>query len=226
MMRREAEWLGRHLDSLTDAELGSVLSVGSGTGDFRQRYQPWIDGQVFDRLAHRGVTVLHHEMDAGEGVDIVGDLRDEEVRASLAHHSVRTILCLNVLEHVPAPADLVAAIEAAVPVGGRAVVTVPRRFPFHADPIDTMFRPSPTDLAGMFSAAMTVASGALKCESLASYWLAKPGKLTALRKVARGGKREHHEGPAHGPQVGGALEFARMAIVSTEVTFAVATRAV
>jgi hypothetical protein len=203
-------------------EIGSVLSVGSGDRDFRSRFQPWIDGEVFDRLDEREIPVLHHEMVAAEGVDVVGDLRDESVRAGLSRRGVRTILCLNVLEHVPEPDMVVLAIEAALPPGGRAILTVPRRYPYHADPIDTMFRPSPEELAQLFTAGMTVEVGAVRCESLAAHWLAKPGKVAALRKALR--PRSRSSADLKPPRSSRAVELASMAFISTEITYAIAQR--
>ncbi len=40
--------------------------------------------------------------------------------------------------------------------GGLIFVTVPFSYPFHRDPIDTMFRPSPNELARLFAPAVMV----------------------------------------------------------------------
>ena len=68
MMRREARWLGGLLGEYGH-DLGQVLSVGSGTKDFRSVAQPWIEAEVFAPLSVRGVRVLHHELFPGDGVD-------------------------------------------------------------------------------------------------------------------------------------------------------------
>lgn len=233
MMRSEAAWLGEMLSDVEVDDLGSVLSVGSGTGEFRRRYQPWIDAHVFDPLAARGVPVLHHEMHAAPGVDVAGDLTDVAVRERLAQLGVRTVLCLNVFEHVPDRSTLAAALLASVPVGGRVVVTVPRRFPYHPDPIDTMFRPTPTELVEQLRPGQMLASGTVRCESLAAHWLAKPGKIAAVRKAVRSASRGSRDSSASSParpvtrddsSAEGALGLLRMALVSTEVTYAVVRR--
>jgi hypothetical protein len=221
MMRREAAWLGSELQAIEVDDLGSVLSVGSGNRDFRRRFQPWIDERVFEPLERRGVRVLHHELEPSDGVDVWGDLRDPQVRQRLAGYGVRTVLCLNVLEHVPQPAEVAAAVEAAIPVGGRAIVTVPRRFPYHADPIDTMFRPEPEELARLFSAKVAVRADSLPCESLLAHWIAKPGKLGALVKVFNRPQIEDQSGSPSRPAI---RSLARMIFVSTELTYAVVRR--
>ncbi len=182
MMRREARWLGGLLGEYGH-DLGQVLSVGSGTKDFRSVAQPWIEAEVFAPLSVRGVRVLHHELFPGDGVDVAGDLGDPLVRQRLRELDVRTILCLNVLEHVADPASLASSLVAALPPAGRLIVTVPQRFPYHADPIDTLLRPTAVELAQLFRAGRVVRSGTVECESLLSHWWSKPGKLIAARKA-------------------------------------------
>jgi hypothetical protein len=42
--------------------------------------------------------------------------------------------------------------------GGVIVVTVPRSYPRHGDPIDTLYRPTPHEAAALFPDTLTVAS--------------------------------------------------------------------
>lgn len=228
-MRREAAWLGELLRALPVDQLSPMLSVGSGTPAFRAAFQPWIETSVFRPLAERGVRVLHHELEPNEGIDISGDLGDDDVRRQLREAGVRSILCLNVFEHVLDRHGLADALLASLPPGGILVVTVPRRFPFHADPIDTLFRPSASDLAGLFEGGEVSDVGYVRCESLAAHWLSKPGKLAALRKARRGrqGPPPSPSGPSDPPAADARPSLAsvvRMALVSTEITYAVVRR--
>ena len=72
----EAQWLGDRLAEIADGELFPLLNVGSSTGEFRTTVQPHIDAKVFAPLRARGGKVLHLDIKAAEGVDIVGDLLD------------------------------------------------------------------------------------------------------------------------------------------------------
>jgi hypothetical protein len=231
MMQREATWLGEHLLILGAEDLGPVLSVGSGHAAFRRRFQPWIDGSLFDPLEQNGVRVLHHELEAAEGIDVAGDLGSPAVIAQLRDLGVRTILCLNVLEHVENPGQVVASLESAIPIGGRIVLTVPCRFPYHPDPIDTMYRPEPSGLAALFSRSMSVESGTITCESLMVHWLKKPGKWAAIKKGLRGLRRSPTAArkvsatEEAAPSTYSAKETLRMALVSTELTYAIASKA-
>src|SRR5205085_4736707 len=52
--------------------------------------------------------------------------------------------------HVTDRQIVCAAIWSLLPPGGFLILTVPYRFPYHEDPIDTMFRPSVEELAQLF----------------------------------------------------------------------------
>jgi hypothetical protein len=62
----------------------------------------------------------------------------------------KCILLSNVLEHVRDRKAVAAACEEIVGPGGFILATVPPSCPYHADPIDTYYRPSPAELAGAF----------------------------------------------------------------------------
>jgi SAM-dependent methyltransferase len=179
VLRGEAAWLAAQLERLPAQELSPLLSIGSGDAALRAT-QPWIQRLVYGPLADRGVRVLHHELHPAPGVDVAGDLTDASFLESLAELEVRSILCCNVLEHVPNPAVVAAAIERAVPHGGYVVVTVPRQYPYHPGPIDTMFRPNADELRRLFPALSSEHETEIRCESLLRYLLASPTKRSSL----------------------------------------------
>jgi hypothetical protein len=184
MLRGEAGWLSRRLEALPAEDLSPLLSVGSGHAELRAT-QPWIDRLVYEPLARRGVRVLHHELEPAPGVDVAGDLTDPAFLARLAELEVRSLMCCNVLEHVPQPSEVAVAIERALPPGGYAFVTVPRRYPYHPGPIDTMLRPSPSELRGLFPSLEEVEAAEIRTESLLAYLLRSPTKWTSLARGAR-----------------------------------------
>ena len=151
VLRAEAAWLARELGQLATSDLSPLLSLGSGHGELTAD-QPWIHSAVYEPLERRGVRVLHHELAHAPGVDVVGDLTDPEFLRSLSELRIRSVLCCNVLEHLPNPASVASAIERMVAHGGYALVTLPRRFPYHPGPIDTRFRPAPHELRRLFHA--------------------------------------------------------------------------
>lgn len=195
MLRNEAAWLSRHLGEVPAERLSPLLSIGSGSTASRAR-QPWIDQLVFAPLARRGVEVLHHEHEPAPGVDVVGDLRDRLFVEQLRDLGARSVLCANVLEHLDDPLTLASALVELVAPDGHVAVTVPRRYPYHPDPIDTMLRPSVEELASMFPGLRLVAAEEVACGTLLSYVWSVRGKRTMIANgLTAALRRRQTDGP-------------------------------
>jgi 2-polyprenyl-3-methyl-5-hydroxy-6-metoxy-1,4-benzoquinol methylase len=111
---------------------------------------------LFGPLEAAGTVVVHSDLKQADGVDVAGDILDPEVQSDLAGRGFKSVLLANLLEHVRDRAAVAAACEAIVGPGGLILATVPSSFPYHADPIDTGYRPSPAALAELFSASEIV----------------------------------------------------------------------
>lgn len=134
-------------------DLGGVsplLNLGSSTGHFREVTKPHIEAELFAPLRRAGVKIIHCDLKEDEGVDFAGDILDPEVMRRLKGMGFKCILLSNLLEHVRNREDVTAACEEIVGPGGFILATVPSSCPYHADPIDTYYRPSPAELAGAF----------------------------------------------------------------------------
>jgi len=153
MFEAEACWLRRALDAFAPERLSPVLNLGSSSAAVRQSVQPWIDAEVFCPLRSRGIEVVHVDMRELPGVDVRADLTDAADVRRLSALRPKTLLCCNLLEHVFDPERLARHCLDLLPTGGLLFVTVPFSYPYHRDPIDTMYRPSPTALAGLFAGA-------------------------------------------------------------------------
>lgn len=150
MRPAEARWIAAALAGLPRAQISPLVNIGSSTREFREVRQSHIETLIFAPLRDRGVEVIHTDLKPEPGVDVAGDLGDPAVQAALRARRPRAALTTNLLEHVTRPAELARAIGALVPPGGVVVATVPRSYPYHADPIDTGFRPTPAELAALF----------------------------------------------------------------------------
>lgn len=148
MFRAEAIRLCRILLELRG--VSPLLNLGSSTRHFREVIKPHIDGELFAPLREAGVTVVHSDLKEDEGVDFAGDILDPEVMRQLKGMGFKCILLSNVLEHVRDREAVTAACEEIVGSGGFILATVPSSCPYHADPIDTYYRPSPAELASAF----------------------------------------------------------------------------
>jgi hypothetical protein len=149
MLEAEAARLCRIL--LEAADVSPLLHLGSSTRHFREVEQPHIEGLLFGPLRRAGVAVTHCDLKQGEGIDVSGDVLDPATLSALKDRGFRTILVANLLEHVRDRAAVAAACEEIVGRGGLILATVPSSYPYHADPIDSYYRPSPARLAALFA---------------------------------------------------------------------------
>jgi methyltransferase family protein len=166
MHEPEARWLANHLRQLPTSDLSPMLNVGSSTKHFREVKQPWIEREIFAPLARAGCRVVHLDMKIDEGVDLCGDLMDPQFFGRLRSLGAGAVFCSNVLEHVSDPSALARQLEELVPVGGYLVVSVPHRFPYHPDPIDTLFRPDLETLRALFPRTRLIAGEVVDCGTI------------------------------------------------------------
>ena len=153
MFEAEARWLRCALDAFPPERLSPLLNLGSSSAEIREAVQPWIADQVFRPLQTRGVEVVHVDMRELPGVDVCADLTDPTDVRRLSALRPRALLCCNLLEHVTEPDRLARHCLELVRSGGLLFVTVPFSYPYHRDPIDTMYRPSPAELAELLAGA-------------------------------------------------------------------------
>lgn len=141
----ESEWIRDTLRTTDLPKEASVLDIGSSTLQFRTITQPYVDQNVFAPLRTRGLQVLHLDAKAAEGVDIVADVTTLQG----VERSFDLVLCTNLLEHVTDREATLGHVKRVVKKGGLLVLTVPRRYPIHPDPIDTGYRPTATELVSL-----------------------------------------------------------------------------
>ena len=149
MFRKEAAWIADRLKTMGAADIGPIVNIGSSTDRFRTVQQPWIDEVLFNPLSKRDVRVVHLDLKEAEGVDLIADILSEEGFSAAKAVRPRTVLLCNVLEHVHDPARVAQRAFDLVEDGGRMFVSVPRSYPHHPDPFDTMFRPTPQEVAAL-----------------------------------------------------------------------------
>jgi hypothetical protein len=128
-----------------------LLNLGSSDARFRAETKPHIEAELFAPLRAAGVALVHSDLKNGAGIDVAGDILDPRVRARLKAMGFGALLLSNVLEHVGDRAAVAAACEEIAGPGGLILATVPSSFPYHADPLDTGYRPTPAALAACFA---------------------------------------------------------------------------
>lgn len=183
MFAREAAWIARALSDVNADDLSPLLNVGASTRKFRTQDQPWIQEELIAPLEARGVRIVHLDLKEADGVDIAADITTDEGFQRAKAVGARALLLCNILEHVLDPGALARKTMALVEPGGLVVVTVPRSYPYHRDPIDTMFRPTPEQVAALFPGAVIEKAEELPCGSYRDNVKARPWIL--LRPVLR-----------------------------------------
>ena len=133
-----------------------LLNLGSSTRGFREVEKPYIEHELFDPLRGAGIEIVHSDLKTGDGIDLTGDLLDPDMKSALQARQFRCVLLANLLEHVSDRDAVAAAVEDIVGPGGLILATAPLSYPYHADPIDTRYRPTPEDLAALFGRSRTI----------------------------------------------------------------------
>jgi hypothetical protein len=153
MFEAEARWLRCALDAFPPRRLSPLLNLGCSSTEIREIAQPWIEDQVFRPLRVRGVEVIHVDMRELPGVDVRADMTDPDDVLRLCELRPGALLCCNLLEHVVEPDRLADHCLDLLATGGLVFVTVPFSYPYHRDPIDTLYRPNPAELGDLFAGA-------------------------------------------------------------------------
>jgi len=185
MLKVEARWIAARLAAIPDDELFPLLNVGSSTHEFRTRTQPYVDDTIFAPLRARGGAVVHLDVKRDPGVDLVGDLADPAFLDELAAMRFKSVLICNLFEHVAERAPICEAILHIVAPGGYVIVTGPHDYPYHEDPIDTMFRPTVDEMAAHFPDTRVVAGAILDAGNWRQWDPAERGGQTLARAVLR-----------------------------------------
>ncbi len=180
MLIEEARWLGRKISELPSADIFPMLDVGSGTDELRNEKEPWIDEYVFKVAREANGKVIHSDIIDGQGVDIVGDLRDASFREELRRMNFGSIFCSNLLEHIPNREEIGEMVVDIVPTGGYIIASCPNRYPYHPAPIDTMFRPNIEELARVFPGARLVCGEIVTGETYMGRIIRNPRELIRL----------------------------------------------
>ncbi|MDB9535016.1 methyltransferase type 11 [Dolichospermum planctonicum CS-1226] len=150
MFREEAKWLANIIYSLNPNSVFPMLNIGSSNKKFREQEQPWIDELLFKPAKTKGYSVIHTDIKNDIGVDIVGDLCSLDFLKQLSEMNIQSVICSNLLEHINNREEISKIISSIVPQSGYLFVTVPYKYPYHCDPIDTMFRPNIQELSSLF----------------------------------------------------------------------------
>jgi len=167
MLPLEAVEIGKLAKQLGLGPGHVCLNIGSSTRTFREVTQPYIQAEILAPLERDGCRVVNCDLKEDDGVDEVGNLLDEDFQKKLGRYNADLVLCSNLLEHLSDPAAFARACGAILKPGGYCLISVPRSFPYHPDPLDTMFRPAPQDIVALMPGYEVIAAQEF---SAGTYW--------------------------------------------------------
>jgi hypothetical protein len=176
----EALWLRATLAGLQVDQDTRVLDIGSQTLEFRTVHQPHIEREIFGPIRKLGARITHLDAQAAPGVDIIGDITsDDFTLGDVPPFDV--VICANLLEHVTDRPSTIRRLNAVTL--GHLFVTVPGHFPYHEDPIDTMYRPTERRLTRdvLDSAPSLQAVRSATIQIVDPMWY--PGRLSRCRRL-------------------------------------------
>jgi hypothetical protein len=127
----------------------NIINLGSGNVEQLKKTKPWVSKNIFDVFKKQNAKILHIDAEDFPGVDIVQDLsKANSLSFCDKLKGSRLFILANVLEHIPkkAHAEFLKKIYSKMKTKDGLIITVPYDYPYHADPIDTMYRPPPNDL--------------------------------------------------------------------------------
>lgn len=172
MRKEEAEYIGRLLFEGLKEYGTEYVAVNLGAGDQVKldNTKPWIKCEIWSPLAELGIPVIHTDIRRFAGIDKtldLGDLNLEQSIIDLCKGKKPMLFLCNVLEHLPP--DVFKNVVAKIPEvvknhNGMLICSVPYQYPYHADPIDNGFRPSPEELSSALE--MSGDFCVSKCESV------------------------------------------------------------
>lgn len=162
MLLNESLWFQQKIEQYVN-EGDTIINVGSSTAEFRERIQPHIHENLFLPLEGKNAKVYHVDLKQAEGVDLAGDLMDPGFYMQLKGLEPKGIICSNLLEHLENRKELCGALVGLLSYNSYIFASVPKNYPSHLDPIDTMFRPNVAELVAQFPGVMLVEGEILEC---------------------------------------------------------------
>lgn len=168
MLYEESIWFKNIIQHYVE-ENSLVLNIGSSTKEFIEIDQPYIKQNLFDELANKTCDIKNCDIKKAEGVDLVGDVTDTDFIQTLKQLNPSIIICSNLLEHLENRKIFCDALVKIMNPKTLLIISVPYLFPYHEDPIDTMYRPDIEELQKAFPTLKLVEGKIVNCGTFFSY---------------------------------------------------------
>lgn len=169
MLIQESYWFKATIEKYINP--GSlVIIIGSSTKTFREKIQPHIYENIYRPLEIKKCKIINVDLKKDEGVDLSGDITDPVFLSQLRNIEADVVICSNLLEHILKRKDFIDSLSALIKENGKLIVSVPRSYPYHSDPIDTLYRPNIEQLSKEFIDFQLIEGEIVKSGKIYNTW--------------------------------------------------------
>lgn len=171
MLLEESLWIKSCLEGLPLSSGQVCLNIASSTLKYRTKDQPYIEEHVFGPIYRRGLKILHLDEKQDEGIDLCLNINHKDFPSKYHAPKAHIVLCTSLLEHINDIPQVLSHLRWVTRQNGYILLSVPRFFGYHPDPIDTMYRPTPKQLSSLLKpyGFTTIASHLLHSSSWPTY---------------------------------------------------------
>jgi hypothetical protein len=149
MLPKEAKWINTVINNNLLGVDGAVINLGSSSLDFINYNQPYIKDLILEPLLKR-FQVTNVDIKSDTNVQLVANFLTEAGQTLIRDKGAKVFLVCNLLEHIPNAIDGIEKLKTLMEPKTYLILTGPKSFPYHPDPIDNMFRPSISEIRGYF----------------------------------------------------------------------------
>lgn len=145
MLVEESIWIAEKIKEILPEEPFPMLNIGSSTLVYRTKKQPFIQNNIFNLFSDEKKQVIHLDMKEDEGIDLVGDLSDENFRRLVKELKPKLILCNNILMYLNKNTrkELSKILFEILAENGYLIITNSLVFPPSPDPVEAYYRATP-----------------------------------------------------------------------------------
>lgn len=145
MLIEESIWISKKIKEILPENPFPVLNIGSSTLRYRTVTQSFIQKNIFSLFDDEKKQVIHLDMKEDEGIDMVGDLYDEQFRNMIKNLKPKLILCNNILMYLNEKTrkELSHILDEILDTNGYLIITNSHVFPPAHDPVESYYRASP-----------------------------------------------------------------------------------
>lgn len=142
MLKNESLWIKQFLPTIIGEDAFPILNIGSSTSQYRKITQPHVQENIFSHFTDEKSQVIHLDMKADEGVDLVGNLYDPRFLQKIKNLKVKTIFCNNILMYLDGDSrrKLSEIFYTIIPEGGYLLISNSHIFPAAPDPKEEYYR--------------------------------------------------------------------------------------